>query len=130
MAITKSDLATEEQLSATRELLRDLAPETRIVEASPNALVDLIDTPNVSSVGAIAVSDTHPLARSLKSFEESPSYEELQRYLASLDADVIRVKGVVQIDDATCVLVQKTGPHLSLTQTPIPPTGLVLLRTN
>lgn len=130
LAMTKTDLASTEQITATRQLLQQLAPSTQIVEASPRALVELIDAPHRQATPPSTPSDGHPLSRSMKLFDDPPSRHELQVFLDSLPESVIRVKGVVALDDASSVLVQKTGPHLSVTATSLPSTGLVLLATN
>ena len=129
LAITKTDIATEEQVRATQQLLRELAPSTPVIEASLTALVQLVDT-HVSTAPATGMAfDEHHLTHSAQQFDPAISMDELRNYLESLESHVIRVKGVVELADSTRVLVQKTGSLLSLTPTNMAPTGLVLLST-
>jgi G3E family GTPase len=130
LAITKTDIATTEEVSAVRELLQEIAPTTPLLEASPAALVQMIDTPSKPTPPPSTFFADHPLIRSVHTFEHAVSLEDLRTFVHQLGVSVVRVKGIVELSDSSCVLVQKTGSHVSITPTSLRPTGLVLLATN
>lgn len=130
LAITKTDVASAADIEATEDLLRQLAPTTPIIQASATALVQMIDMPAPTAVPPSAPSHDHQLSRSTHSFDSDTTAGDVRAFLENLAPQVIRVKGIVELADTSRVLVQKTGPHLSITPTSLPSTGLVLLATN
>jgi G3E family GTPase len=130
LAITKTDVASVADIEATEDLLRQLAPTTPIIQASATALVQMIDMPAPTAVPPSAPSQDHQLSRSTHSFDSDTTASDVRAFLENLAPQVIRVKGIVELADTSRVLVQKTGPHLSITPTSLPSTGLVLLATN
>jgi G3E family GTPase len=130
LAITKTDVASAADIEATEDLLRQLAPTTPIIQASATALVQMIDMPAPTAVPPSALSQDHQLSRSTHSFDCDTTASDVRAFLENLAPQIIRVKGIVELADTSRVLVQKTGPHLSITPTTLPSTGLVLLATN
>lgn len=128
LAVTKGDAASEADLTSVRQLLKELAPDTPVVEANTGTLTYLIDAPPTINVAERSpLTDDHPLRRSLHVFDDPITENELMEFIASLDSTVIRAKGIVELLDGSRRLVQKTGPHASVTQSDLPATGLVLL---
>lgn len=127
LAITKSDIATSEEYTSTHELLQQLAPDTPVVASSPASLIEMIGV-DLDEVRPLSASpQSHGLEKTIHHFSTPPTQEELSAYLESLDNNVIRAKGIIELANSSNVLVQKTGRHLSVTSTDLASTGLVLL---
>lgn len=126
LAMTKSELTSDTDRQSVRQLLSTLAPATAVVEATANVLSLLVDTP-LPPPHVTEISDEHPLSGRTHHFDQAPSLTELHSFLDELDVSVIRAKGIIELSDFSRVLVQKTGPHLSITPTSLSPSGLVLL---
>lgn len=129
LALTKTDLASGDDIRATRKLLNDLAPETQVIEASASSLSELIDMSAETRTLAPHSDSHHPLVRSTYAFDTPVSLDDLRSYLNGLAPPVVRVKGIVDVSDGSRILVQKTGPLVSLTSTQLLSTGLVLIAT-
>lgn len=129
LGITKSDVATTDSLVATRELMKFLAPHTAVIEASPTALSRLVNTPTRAVEPEVSTTETHPFTHSLHHFDKPITREELLSFLESLEKNVVRAKGIIELSDSARVLVQKTGEHLSITPTELSESGLVLIQT-
>lgn len=129
LAITKSELAKEQDLANLRQLLHELAPDTAVIDAMPDVLTHMVTATSTISSATPLPSIQHSIRGHVHHFSTPPTLGELHSFLHQLDHSVIRVKGVVTLDDSSCVLVQKTGPHLSVTPTNLSPSGLVLLQS-
>ncbi|MGA0117767.1 MAG: CobW family GTP-binding protein [Ilumatobacteraceae bacterium] len=129
LAITKSELVEEQDLADLRQLLHELAPGTAVINATPDVLTHMVTATSTISSATPLPSIDHSIRGHVHHFSAPPTLDELHSFLHQLDHSVIRVKGVVTLDDLSCVLVQKTGPHLSVTPSGLSPSGLVLLRS-
>lgn len=129
LAVTKSELSTEENLSELRQLLHELVPETTVIRATPDALSHLVTATSTVAPTAPLPPIEHSIRGHIHEFSPAPTLSELHSFLNELDLSVIRVKGVVILADSSCVLVQKTGSHLSVTPTGLSPSGLVVLQS-
>jgi G3E family GTPase len=126
VAITKSDIASSEELQNTRRLVAETAPRTPVIEASAVDLSSLLhlhraehltDTTSVHASFSTSVLDTSTVT----------TETSLQGFLNSLSPKTVRVKGIVELRDGTRVLVQRVGMYASLTTTTLAPTGLVAI---
>jgi len=126
IAITKSDVASSEELQNTRQLVAEIAPRTPVIEASAVDLSSLLDLPraehltNTTSVHAsfsTSVLDTSSIT----------TETSLQGFLNSLPPETVRVKGIVELHDGMRVLVQRVGMYASFTPTTLAPTGLIAI---
>ncbi|MFN5841252.1 MAG: GTP-binding protein [Acidimicrobiaceae bacterium] len=48
-------------------------------------------------------------------------------FLTALPRSIVRAKGIVELSDGECVLVQQTGHHRALSAIDAAPTGIVLI---
>lgn len=129
LALTKTDIASDDDVQAARRLLGELAPNTHVIEASASSLGELIDMSVEPKHSATPADTDHPLVQATHRFDSPVSLDDLRSFLDDLDSSVVRVKGIVSISDGSHVLVQKTGPLTSLTPTQLQSTGLVLIAT-
>ena len=129
LALTKTDIASDDDVQAARHLLGELAPNTHVIEASASSLGELIDMSIETSPLVAPLDNSHALVRSTHQFDSPTSLNDLRFFLDGLDSTVVRAKGIVAISDGSRVLVQKTGPLISVTPTELQSTGLVLIAT-
>jgi G3E family GTPase len=126
IAITKTDVATDEQIRTTRQLLSDLAPQTPLVSADTVSITSLLDvTHHISDTPSTPLQ--HPFTTTVLDTSSLSTHTELQGLLNSLPVSTIRVKGVINLADNMRVLVQRVGLYASITPTDMPPTGLVAI---
>ena len=104
-------------------------PEPSVIHASPDALSHLVTATSTVTPTAPLPPIEHSIRGHIHEFSPAPTLSELHSFLNELDRSVIRVKGVVILADSSCVLVQKTGSHLSITPTGLAPSGLVVLQS-
>lgn len=129
LALTKTDIASDDDVQAARHLLGELAPNTHVIEASASSLGELIDMSIETSPLVAPLDNSHALVRSTHQFDSPTSLNDLRFFLDGLDSTVVRAKGIVAISDGSRVLVQKTGSLISVTPTELQSTGLVLIAT-
>jgi G3E family GTPase len=132
LALTKSDIATPEQISATRDLVTIINPDVAVVVADAVALSELVVNHPAADPSPTSQPTTGEMAPSIFAsrvhhFDTAPAVSELRDFLASLPQNVVRAKGVVATSDGSVVLVQKSGAHVSITPTLLAPTGLVII---
>lgn len=126
IALTKSDIATADQLISTRRIVTDLAPDTPVISvdaATLATLLQIVHSPDDTSTAPLHASFTSEiLDTSAISTDTS-----LQGFLNTLPSQTVRVKGVVKLQDGSRILVQRVGRYASLTPTSLSPTGLVAI---
>lgn len=126
IAITKSDIASSEELQDTRQLIAELAPSTPVIEANAVDLSTLLHLHRTEHP-----TDTSPIHASFSSSvldtSTITSDTSLQGFLNSLSPKTVRVKGIVELQDGSRILVQRVGRYASLTPTTLSPTGLVAI---
>ena len=126
IALTKSDLVDAKTDERVHHLVAALS-HAPIVRASPTVLArtmnqDIVNTPEHAD------EPPHPTFTSdLVNFSGDATLDSLKDALAGLSPSVIRAKGVLQLADGSCVLVQKVGTHVSILPSTLSPTGLVTI---
>lgn len=130
---TKLDLVGAATVEAVRARLHHLAPDTPIIEP-PNALAtagilelgarhDGIDLPSPS------LFDAHTMTTI--SLPDPIEEDELTAVLASLDASVVRAKGIARTPEGRLLLAQVVGHRRTIAEVPTPehhePTDLVVI---
>ncbi len=127
IALTKTDIAPDDRRDAVLSLVTRLNPSAPVVTAAPSMLADLV-TDERQAPQPSGDTDLHsPFSTVLHDPGPSCSRQDLDDYLAALPPSVVRAKGIVALVDGSCVLVQRTGTHTSVTPTDLPPTGLVVI---
>ena len=126
LAITKTDIASAQDIEEVQTLITSLAPHTATVLAPADVLAFLVEAkPSVTIHSDTRSHDS--FSSRTHHFPQSPSREELVEFLSELPRSVVRAKGIVELLDGSCVLVQQTGNHQVLSEINAAPTGIVLI---
>lgn len=134
--LTKRDLVDEARTAAVRERVAELAPHTPVVLAdsahSIAGLVGLGTRRPVLQIGAGAsLFDQH--ATTIHPIPGSMRKADLEVMLSELPENVVRAKGIVQIETGELVVAQVVGRRRSIDLLPMAestePTDLVVITT-
>lgn len=132
VALTKTDIADSRQSGDVRALVESLNPDAVLVATDAIELsqlvVDYPATPRATPLHSTTEAEASiHFTSHLHQFVNPPALSEVTNFLESLPPSVVRVKGVVALDDDTTVLIQKSGRYVSSTPTTLAPTGLVII---
>ena len=126
LAITKSDEATDSVISEVRTIVSSLAPSTPLVLTTSATLSSLIM--NLAPREESAVTETHTeFSTTTLSHVSAKDEKQLLAFLQNFPPNVVRAKGIVELANGDRRLVQKVGSTISISQTELPTTGLVLI---
>jgi G3E family GTPase len=126
LAITKSDQATEPVISEVRTIVSSLAPSTPLVLTTSATLSSLIM--NLAPREESAVAETHTeFSTTTLSHVSAQDEKQLLAFIQNFPPSVVRAKGIVELASGDRRLVQKVGSTISISQTELPTTGLVLI---
>ena len=126
LAITKSDQATDTVISEVRATVSSLAPSTPLVLTTSTTLSSLMMNlaPHVDSV----VTEAHTeFSTTTLSHVSARDEKQLLAFLQNFPPNVVRAKGIVELANGDRRLVQKVGSTISISQTELPTTGIVLI---
>ena len=126
LAFAKTDIASAQHIADAQTLVTSLAPNTATVSAPADVLAFLVE----AKPSALIQPDTgshDSFSSRTHHFPQAPSREELVTFLSGLPRSVVRAKGIVELSDGSCVLVQQTGHHRALSAIDATPTGIVLI---
>jgi G3E family GTPase len=126
LAITKSDQATDTVISEVRATVSSLAPSTPLVLTTSATLSSLMMNlaPHVDN----AVTATHTeFSTTTLSHVSAQDEKQLFAFLQNFPPNVVRAKGIVELANGDRRLVQKVGSTISISQTELPTTGIVLI---
>jgi G3E family GTPase len=136
VVVTKVDLVDDVTADRVRDRIGVLAPDTPMVDVEDAADAStLLALGGRRPGGAAAIPeptlfDAHVVER--RPLPVGISRFELEAVLADLEADVVRAKGIAEIDDGSLVLVQVVGRRVDLSPLPAPEreaaTDLVVIR--
>ena len=126
LAITKTDEADEPIVEQVHDLVSSLAPTTPLVLTTSATLSSLIM--NLAPHAGGAITDTHTeFSTTTLSHVSAQDEKQLLAFLQNFPSSVVRVKGVVELANGDRRLVQKVGSTISISQTELPTTGMVLI---
>ncbi|CAB4667641.1 unannotated protein [freshwater metagenome] len=126
LAITKSDEATDSVISEVRSIVSSLAPSTPLVLTTSATLSSLMM--NLAPHADSAVAETHTeFSTTTLSHVSAQDEQQLFAFLQNFPSSVVRAKGIVELANGNRRLVQKVGSTISISQTELPTTGLVLI---
>ena len=126
LAITKSDEATDSVISEVRTIVSSLAPSTPLVLTTSATLSSLIM--NLAPREESAVTETHTeFSTTTLSHVSAKDEKQLLAFLQNFPPNVVRAKGIVELANGDRRLIQKVGSTISISQTELPTTGLVLI---
>jgi G3E family GTPase len=126
LAITKSDQATDTVISEVRATVSSLAPSTPLVLTTSATLSSLMMNlaPHIDN----AVTATHTeFSTTTLSHVSAQDEKQLFAFLQNFPPNVVRAKGIVELANGDRRLVQKVGSTISISQTELPTTGIVLI---
>ena len=128
IALTKTDVADPEAVAAAQALVASLAPLVPILHVSTLQLADILTNTSASDRN-ITVIDTSHTQFSTMTLEHvgAATEEQLRAFMNNFPTSVVRAKGIVQIADGTHRLVQKVGTTVSISETALPTTDLVVI---
>ena len=126
LAITKTDEADEPIVEQVHDLVSSLAPTTPLVLTTSATLSSLIM--NLAPHAGGAITDTHTeFSTTTLSHVSAQDEKQLLAFLQNFPSSVVRAKGVVELANGDRRLVQKVGSTISISQTELPTTGMVLI---
>lgn len=126
LAITKSDEATDSDISEVRSIVSSLAPSTPLVLTKSATLSSLIM--NLAPQTDTADTEAHTeFSTTTLNHVSAQDEKQLLAFLQNFPPNVVRAKGIVELADGDRRLVQKVGSTISISQTELPTSGLVLI---
>jgi G3E family GTPase len=126
LAITKSDQTTDSVISEVRTIVSSLAPSTPLVLTTSATLSSLIM--NLAPREESAVTEIHTeFSTTTLSHVSAQDEKQLLTFLQNFPPNVVRAKGIVELANGDRRLVQKVGTTVSITDTDLLATGLVLI---
>lgn len=136
IVVTKLDLVDDTTADRVRNRIGTLAPETPIVDVEhAGDASTLLALGGRRPGGATAIPeptlfDAHVVER--RPLPLGISRSQLEAVIADLESDVVRAKGIAEIDDGSFLLVQVVGRRVDLSPLPTPEreaaTDLVVIR--
>lgn len=136
LVLTKLDLADDRQVGDVRGALGNLAPTTPIVDVAHASDASMLlalggrRPGGVAEVPAPSLFDAHEVER--RPLPVGMARPVLEAMINDLEDDVVRAKGIAELDDGSLVLIQVVGRRVDLTTVPTPEheaaTDLVVIR--
>lgn len=126
IALTKTDSASTEAITTAQTLIASIAPHVPILQASTLRLADILTN---TSASAHTDTDTNHAHFSTTTLEHvaAATEDQLRAFINNFPASVVRAKGIVELTDGTRRLIQKVGGTVTLTDTALPASGLVII---
>jgi G3E family GTPase len=126
IVLSKTDAVTTSEITEVRNLITSIAPQIPVIQAAGTSLSQLLvaETPNTTSnqVGIHSSFSTTTLEH-VSAKDES----QLRAFINNFPSTVVRAKGVVEIADGTRLLIQKVGNTVTISETALPTSGLVVI---
>lgn len=126
IALTKTDTASTESISTTETLVESIAPHALILRSSTLRLADILANTSVSTHSETESGHTHFSTMTLEHVEAATE-EQLRAFMNNFPTSVVRAKGIVQLTDGTHRLIQKVGSTVTLMETALPTSGVVII---
>lgn len=128
IALTKTEMADNESTSAVQSLVESIAPHVPILQSSTLHLADVLTNTSASTHTDTDASHTHFSTMTLEHVGAATE-EQLRAFVYNFPTSVVRAKGIVQLADGTHRLIQKVGSTVTVLETALPTTGLVIIST-
>lgn len=126
IALTKTDSASTEALTTAQTLIVSIAPHVPILQASTLRLADILTNMSDSAHTDIDTNHAHFTTMTLEHVAAA-NENQLRVFINNFPASVVRAKGIVELADGTRRLIQKVGSTVTLTDTALPASGLVII---
>ncbi len=128
IALTKTDSASAETISKTQTLVASIAPLASILQASTLRLADILTNTSTSAHTNINTNHDHFSTLTLDHVAAN-NEEQLRAFINNFPVNVVRAKGIVELADGTRRLIQKVGNTVTISETALPTSGLVIIST-
>lgn len=126
LALTKADTASTESAEAVRTLVESIAPQIPFLQSSTLQLADILTNTSASHHTDADANHTHFSTMTLEHVGAATE-EQLRAFVNNFPTSVVRAKGIVQLADGTHRLIQKVGSTVTITETALPTSGLVVI---
>lgn len=129
IALTKTDAASTVSTAAVETLVESIAPQVPILQSSTLHLADILTNTSASSHVETDANHTHFSTLTLEHVGAATE-EQLRAFVNNFPTSVVRAKGIVQLSDGTHRLIQKVGSTVTIMETALPASGLVVISAN
>ena len=126
IALTKTDTANAKSVVAVRTLVESIAPQIPFLQSTTLQLADILTNTSASHHTDSDANHTHFSTMTLEHVAAATE-EQLRAFVNNFPTSVVRAKGIVQLADGTHRLIQKVGSTVTITETALPTSGLVVI---
>jgi G3E family GTPase len=126
IALTKTDAAGTEAVEAVQTLVKSMTPQVPILQSSTLRLADILTNTSASTHSGTEANHTHFSTMTLEHVGAATE-EQLRAFVNNFPSSVVRAKGIVQLADGTHRLIQKVGRTVTISETALPTSGLVVI---
>jgi G3E family GTPase len=126
IALTKTEAVGSETVTALETLVTSISPGAPILRSSTMQLADVLANPNATQHLNIDSDHTRFSTMTLEHVGAATE-EQLQAFISNFPTSVVRAKGIVQLADGTHRLIQKVGSTVTISETALPTSGLVII---
>jgi len=126
IALTKTDTASAKSVEAVRTLVESIAPQIPFLQSTTLQLADILTNTSASHHTDSDANHTHFSTMTLEHVAAATE-EQLRAFVNNFPTSVVRAKGIVQLADGTHRLIQKVGSTVTITETALPTSGLVVI---
>ncbi len=126
IALTKTDAASSEAVKSVETLVESIAPQIPTLQLSTLRLADIMTNTSVSTHTDTDANHTHFSTMTLEHVGAATE-EQLRAFISNFPTSVVRAKGIVQLADGTHRLIQKVGSTVTISETALPTSGLVII---
>jgi G3E family GTPase len=126
LVLTKSDVVTIEHAAEVMALLGSLAPTTAVLQSSSASVAEILANTSATSSAASESGHTTFSSMTLDHFS-AVDEEQLRNFVNNFPPSVVRAKGIVELSDGTRRLIQKVGSTVTISETALPTSGLVVI---
>jgi len=126
IALTKTDAASTEAVDAVQSLVESMAPNVPTLQSSALRIADILTNTSASTHTDTEANHTHFSTMKLEHVGAATE-EQLRAFVDNFPTSVVRAKGIVQLADGTHRLIQKVGRTVTITETALPTSGLVII---
>ena len=126
IALTKIDTASTEAVDAVQSLVESMAPNVPTLQSSALRMADILTNTSASTHTNTEANHTHFSTMTLEHVGVATE-EQLRAFVDNFPTSVVRAKGIVQLADGTHRLIQKVGRTVTISETALPTSGLVVI---
>jgi G3E family GTPase len=126
IVLTKTDSANTDAITTVQTLVASLASQVPILQVSSLRLADILTNTSVTEYSETSADHTHFTTMTLEHVAAATD-DQLRTFLNNFPSSVVRAKGIVELSDGTHRLIQKVGSTVTISETALPTSGLVVI---